>query len=80
MALITNNISGSSVDASKIGITGSVSQEGNSSFNNYVVPYSSTQFRIIAHSPSQYTYIGSSYYIMTAANNQFRLSFRFKKA
>jgi len=63
-----------------IGATGIVSQEGNSSFNNYVVPYSSTQFRIIAHSPTQYTYIGNSYYIMTAANNQFRLSFRFRKA
>jgi len=63
-----------------IGATGIVSQEGNSSFNNYVVPYSSTQFRIIAHSPSQYAYLGSSYYLMTVANNQFRLSFRFKKA
>jgi len=63
-----------------IGATGIVSQEGNSSFNNYVVPYSSTQFRIIAHTPTQYAYLGNSYYVMTAANNQFRISFRFRKA
>jgi len=63
-----------------IGATGIVSQDDYSSFNNYVVPYSSTQFRIIAHSPTQFTYIGNSYYSLTVANNQFRLSFRFRKA
>jgi len=75
-----NTLSGFVEVNKMIGATGIVSQEGNSSFNNYVVPYSSTQFRIIAHAPAQYAYLGSSYYIMTAPNNQFRLSFRFKKA
>jgi len=75
-----NNLSGWEQVNKMIGATGIVSQEGNASFNNYVVPYSSTQFRIIAQSPAAYSYLGNSYYVMTAPNNQFRLSFRFRKA
>jgi len=76
-----NTMSGMVEVNKMIGAAGIVSQDpNNSSFNNYVVPYSSTQFRIIAHAPSQYAYLGSAYYNMATSNHQFRLSFRFRKA
>jgi len=76
----TASLSGNAEINKMIGAAGIVSQDGNYSFNNYVVPYSSTQFRIIANSPTNFNYLGNAYYAIITGNNQFRLSFRFRKA
>jgi len=76
----TINMSGAEELNKAIGATGIVSQDNNTSFTNFIVPHSATQFKIMANSPDSLNYIGSSYYVITEGNTQFRLSFRFKKA
>lgn len=76
----TMSMSGSGELNKAIGTVGIVSQDNHTSFTNFVIPHSATQFKIMANSPTSLNYAGSSYYTMTVNNTQFRLSFRFKKA
>jgi hypothetical protein len=76
----TTSMSGSGELNKAIGTVGIVSQDNHTSFTNFVIPHSATQFKIMANSPTSLNYAGSSYYTMTVNNTQFRLSFRFKKA
>lgn len=73
----TTSMAGAGEINKAIGAVGIVSQDGNTSFTNFVVPHSATQFKIMANS---FNYVGSSYYTITVNNTQLRLSFKFKKA
>jgi hypothetical protein len=73
-------MSGSGELNKAIGTVGIVSQDDFASFTNFVIPHSATQFKIMANSPTSLKYVGSSYYVITGNNTQFRLSFRFNKA
>jgi hypothetical protein len=74
------SMSGSGELNKAIGTVGIVSQDNFTSFTNFVVPHSATQFKIMANSPTSLKYVGSSYYVITGNNTQLRLSFRFNKA
>ncbi len=76
----TTSMSGFGELNKAIGAVGIVSQDNHTSFTNFVIPHSATQFKIMANSPTSLNYAGSSYYTITVDNVQFRLSFRFKKA
>lgn len=76
----TTSMAGAGEINKAIGAVGIVSQDNHTSFTNFVIPHSATQFKIMANSPTSLNYAGSSYYTITVNNTQLRLSFRFKKA
>ncbi len=63
-----------------IAAPGIIEVNGIASFSNYVVPHTTTQFKIMAMAPTAWGLIHSGYYTITGTTNTIKVRFRFKKA